>query len=130
MGEHNRDLSARLVVLDGAIAELVRDGTVAGWLAIQTAPFRNLMLVKQVGCWLLFTWADGTIEIEEDYPPFALLPEILEGKLQSEDSGPDYEVRWATERRQELWRLYGIHEAPGYYMGRGVKQPRDRHRGF
>ncbi|MCY1144008.1 hypothetical protein OWR29_38945 [Actinoplanes sp. Pm04-4] len=126
MGEDNRDLSARLAVLDGAIAELVRDGKVAGWLAFQTAPSRNLFLVRQVGCWLLFTWADGTVEIEEDYPPFALLPEILDGTLRSEDGGPDYEVRWATERRQELWRHYGIHEPPGHYMGLAARQPRDR----
>ena len=50
MDEGNRDLSARLAVLDGAIAELVHNGKVAGWLAIQTAPFRNLCFVKQVGC--------------------------------------------------------------------------------
>ncbi|SDS69706.1 hypothetical protein [Actinoplanes derwentensis] len=73
MNEESRDLSARLAVLDGTIAELVHNGKVAGWLAVQTAPFRNLFFVKQAGCWLLFTWADGTAEIEEDYPPFALL---------------------------------------------------------
>ncbi|GAB7044545.1 MULTISPECIES: hypothetical protein [Catenuloplanes] len=126
MDEANQALRARLTTLDGAIAELVHNGEVAGWLAIQTAPFRNLFSVKQVGCWLLFTWADGTIEIEEDYPPFAVLPGILEGTFPSDDGGPDYEVRWVTDdRRGELRRHYGIHEAPGYYMGRAPKQQRD-----
>ncbi|GIE90163.1 hypothetical protein [Actinoplanes regularis] len=127
MDEDDRDLSARLAVLDGAIAELVHNGAVAGWLAVQAAPFRNLFFVKQIGCWLLFTWADGTIEIEEDYPPFALLRQILEGTFRSDDDGPDYEVRWVPDdRRQELWQRYGVHEAPGYYMGLAAKQRRDR----
>jgi hypothetical protein len=127
VNEGNRDLSARLAVLDSAIAELVHNGKVAGWLAIQTVPFRNLFFVKQVGCWFLFTRADGIIEIEEDYPPLALLPQILEGTFRSDNGGPDYEIRWATDdHRRELWRHYGIHDAPGYYMGLAPRQQRDR----
>ncbi|MFF5233298.1 hypothetical protein [Dactylosporangium sp. NPDC000521] len=118
--------NAGVTALDGAIAELVRNGVVAGWLAIQDAPFRNLFLVKQVGYWSLFTWADGSIEIEEDYPPLALLPGIQAGLFRDSD-GNEYEVRWVTDdRRANLWDRYGIHETPGYYMALASKQHRNR----
>jgi hypothetical protein len=94
-------------------------------VAIQTEPFRNLFLAKQVGCWLLFTWADGSIEIEEDYPPFALVPELLSGTFTDDERTTDYEVRWVVDdRRENLWQRYGIHESPGYYMGLAAKQRR------
>lgn len=117
MNDDGKHLESQVADLDGAIAEFVDDGAVAGWLAVQAAPFRDLLLTKQVGCWLLFTWADGSLEIEEDYPPFALLPELRAGSYHDEDRRTDYEVRWVTgDRRRELWERFGIHEDPGYYM--------------
>jgi hypothetical protein len=113
--------------LDGAVAELVRDDAVAGWVAVQAAPFRNLFLAKEVGCWLLFTWADGSIEVEEDYPPFLLLTEMLAGKFHDDIQKLQYEVRWVTDdRRAVLWERYGMHQAPGHYMAVAARQRRDR----
>jgi hypothetical protein len=118
-------MEERVGELDGAVAELVQDGAVAGWLAIRAAPFRNLFLTKHVGCWILYTWPDGSIEIEEDYPPFALVPEILSGRLGDEDHGADYEVRWiADDRRGELWERYGLLKEPGYYMALAARRRR------
>jgi hypothetical protein len=121
-------MEERVGALDGSVAELVQDGAVAGWLAIQAASFRNLALAKHVGCWIPYTWPDGSIEIEEDYPPFAFVPEILSGRFRDEDRGADYEVRWVTDdRHRELWERYGLLKEPGYYMGLAAEQRR-RHR--
>lgn len=110
---------------DGAIAELVKNGIVAGWLAVQAAAFRNVFLIKQVGCWLLFTWTDGSIEFEEEYPPFALMSELMAGTFRDEDSGAEYEVRWMADgRRRELWDRCGIREAPGHYISLTARRAR------
>lgn len=111
---------------DGAVAELLDGATVRGWVAVQAEPFRNLFLAKKLGCWLLFTWADGTIEIDEDYPPYALVPELLSGTFTDEHRG-DLAVRWATAaQRDDLWHRYGIRESPGHYRGLAAKQHKRR----
>lgn len=114
--------------LDGAIAELVQADVVVGWVALRTEAFRNLFLVKQIGCWLLFTWENGRrIEIEEDYPPFALVPELLAGTFTHDERATTYDVRWVRDdRRDLLWQRYGIHESPGYYMRLAAQQRRHR----
>ena len=58
MTERAGPTEAQVAALDGAVAELLDQGIIAGWVAIQTEHFRNLFLSKQLGCWLLFTWAD------------------------------------------------------------------------
>ena len=64
----------------------------------------------------LFSW-DGSIEIEEDFPPYALVPELRSGTWVEEERDASYSVRWVEgERRSELWARYGIHESPGHYM--------------
>jgi hypothetical protein len=113
--------------LDEAVAELVRGGVVEGWVAMRVQSLRNLFLRKLTGCWLLFTWSDGSVEIEEDYPPFHLVPELLSGTFRDEDRHCDYEIRWSGgQHRQELWARYGIHESPGYYMVVAAEQQRRR----
>ncbi|MDE9366393.1 hypothetical protein PZ938_12345 [Luteipulveratus sp. YIM 133132] len=109
--------SEQVAALDGAVAELFDGATVKGWVAVQTEHFRNLLFAQQLGCWILFTWNDGTIEIEEDYPPYALVLDLLTDTFTDEDRG-DLTVKWAdAERRDDLWQRYGIHESPGHYMG-------------
>lgn len=116
----------QVAALDGAVAELLDGATVRGWVAVQAEPFRNLFLAKKLGCWLLFTWADGTIEIDEDYPPYALVPELLSGTFTDEHRG-DLAVRWATAaQRDDLWHRYGIRESPGHYRGLAAKQHKRR----
>lgn len=116
----------QLAGLNGAVAELVHDDVVEGFVAIQTVSFRSILLAKQVGCWLLFTWLDGSIEIDEDYPPFMLVTELLSGEFRDEDRDRDFEVRWAIDDHQQvLWQRYGIHEPPGYYMAVAAER---RHR--
>lgn len=107
-----------VAALDRQVAELL-DGAseVAGWAAIKSSSYRDLLLSKQLGCWLLCTWADGTIAIEEDYPPYLLVGDLLSGTWHDEDRAAEYEVRWVCEdRREELWERYGIHESAGHYM--------------
>lgn len=116
-------MEKRVAGLDGSVAELACGGEVAGWLAFQAEPFRNVFLNKQTCCWILYTWADGSIEIEEDYPPFRLIPEFLARTIRDDAPGADYEVRWVTgDRRHELWERFGIHEVPGYYMGQADRR--------
>lgn len=111
--------------LDEAVAELLRDGVVEGWVAIRVQSFRNLFLRRQLCCWLLFTWSDGSVDLEEDYPPFCLVPELLSGTFRDEDRRGDYEVRWSHGKpREELWKRYGIHEAPGHYLAVAAEQRR------
>ena len=113
----NSTISEELVAeLDGAIAELVDGERVAGWVALRSEPYRDLMLTKHTCCWLLFTWANGSIEIEEDFPPYVLVPELRSGTW-VEEARETYSVRWAEgERQTELWARYGMHESPGHYM--------------
>ena len=99
MTERAGPTEAQVAALDGAVAELLDQGIIAGWVAIQTEHFRNLFLSKQLGCWLLFTWADGSIEIEEDYPPYALVPELLAGTFTDEDRSANYQVVWVADDR-------------------------------
>ena len=90
--------------LDGAIAELVDGERVAGWVALRSEPYRDLLLTEHTCCWLLFSWADGSIEIEEDFPPYALVPELRSGTWVEEERDASYSVRWVEgERRSELW---------------------------
>lgn len=112
--------------LDGQVAELVRGGTVHGWLAVQANTFRNVFLARQAGCWVLVTWADGSLEIEEDYPPYALVPDLLAGHFADERRG-EYQARWAdADRQAELWARYGVIEEPGYYLARSASRSRPR----
>ncbi len=92
---------AQVAALDGAVAELLDQGATAGWVAIQTEHFRNLVHSKQLRCWLLFTWADGSIEIEEDYPPYALVPELLAGTFTDKDRSANYQVLWVADDRRD-----------------------------
>lgn len=118
---------AQVAALDGAVAELLDQGATAGWAATQTEHFRTLVHSKQLRCWLLFTWADGSIEIEEDNPPYALVPELLAGTFTDEDRSANYQVLWvADDRRDDAWRRYGIHESPGHYIGLAAKQRKPR----
>ncbi|MFN8045902.1 MAG: hypothetical protein U0Q08_07605 [Dermatophilaceae bacterium] len=118
---------AQVAALDGAVAELLDQGIIAGWVAIQTEHFRNLVPQQAAGLLALFTWADGSIEIEEDYPPYALVPELLAGTFTDEDRSANYQVVWvADDRRGDAWQRYGIHESPGHYMGLAAKQRKPR----
>lgn len=111
--------------LDGAVAELIDRDEVAGWVAIRTEHFRNLLLAEQLGCWLLFTWADGALEIEEDFPPYALVPELLAGTFTDPDRRTIYEVRWIREDRiEDHWGRYGVHHPAGHYMAIAARQRR------
>ena len=83
--------------LDGAVAELIDRDEVAGWVAIRTEHFRNLLLAEQLGCWLLFTWADGAIEIEEDYPPIRARAGTTRGDLHR--PRPAHHLRSAMDPR-------------------------------
>jgi len=125
VNDGRRRVQEQVADLDGGIAELVKDGAVSGWVAVRVAPFRNIFMIKQIGCWLLFTWSDGSIHLEEDYPPFVVTSELLAGTFRDEGGGAEYEVRWADDHRRELWDSYGIHEAPGYYAHLAARQSGD-----
>ena len=82
-------------------------------------------LAEQLGCWLLFTWADGALEIEEDFPPYALVPELLAGTFTDPDRRTIYEVRWIREDRiEDHWGRYGVHHPAGHYMAIAARQRR------
>lgn len=113
--------------LDGAVGELVRDGRVAGWVAVGAEAARSSSFTSSSGYWILTTWADGTVEIEEDYDPYVLIAELLAGTVVYEDDGGAYDVRWvAHHRRSALWERHGIHEPAGHYLALAATQDRRR----
>lgn len=104
--------------LDHGIADLERDGQVCGCVATTTESFWSPAPTRtQICVWLLFTWADATRDpIEEDYPPYALIPEILDGKYTDAERGA-ITARWLTDsEREAAWASHGIHESVTRYM--------------
>lgn len=74
---------------------------------------------------MLLTWADGTVELDEDYRPFVLLSDVAAGAWRHLDPKRDYEVRWATgEHRGGLRDRYGILQAPSFYLNLAPHQQR------
>ncbi len=118
MSAHGEPTSRDVEALHRHVAELLDDaGVEVGWIALEKAPYRDLFLSKQLGCWLLVTWADGTIAIEEDYPPYLLVGDLMSGTWPDEDRAAQYAVRWVPEdRREELWERYGIHESEPHWV--------------
>jgi len=111
--DHSDGLEPHQVArLDQGIAALERDGQAHGWVATTVEPFWGLghPTRTQTCVWLLFTWSDGTREpIEEDYPPYALVPNILDGQFNDDQRGP-FTVRWLTaSERDAAWAARGIH---------------------
>lgn len=103
--------------LDGAIAELWSGDRLVGWVAVRTESFRNIALAPWHCCWLLFTWSDGSIDMDEDYAPWVLVPELVGGAF-TDDDGVTHRVVWlAGDHRGRLWEQHGIHHSPGYYFG-------------
>ena len=104
---------AQLALLDHGIVALERDGTVGGWVATTTGRFWSpgRPTRTQTCVWLLFTWADGTRDrIEEDYPPYALVPELLAGGFSDPERG-EFTARWLTgSERDAAWATHGIHD--------------------
>lgn len=126
MRDHDSPTESQVAALDGGVAELVGQDEVVGWVAVKVEPFRNLIFSKRLGCWLLFTWADGAVELEEDYPPYRLVPELLSGTLLDEQ-GAVLTVRWVSaEHRDDQWQRYGIHHPAGHYMGHRARHNRAR----
>ncbi|QGX08843.1 hypothetical protein EEW87_17715 (plasmid) [Janibacter melonis] len=116
---------SQVTALDGAVGELIHRDRVAGWLAIQVQPLRDRFLLQNSSCWILITWADGTVELEEDYAPFSLIAEMLGGVVCYEDRGIAYRLRWVAEdQRPRLWERYGIHESVGHYLALAARQRR------
>lgn len=128
MSAHGEPTRRDVEVLHRHVAELLDGaGVVVGWIALEKAPYRDLFLSKQLGCWLLVTWADGTIGIEEDHPPYLLVGDLMSGTWPDEDRAAQYAVRWVPDdRREELWERYGIHESAGHYMSIMDRQRRSR----
>ncbi len=117
----------QIAELDGAVGELVRDEHVAGWVAVEAKTFRTSFFTKSSGCWILTTWADGTVEIEEDHDPYVLVAELLSGTVVYEDHDGEHEVRWVTDhRRAALWERFGVHEPAGHYLALAARQDRAR----
>lgn len=109
--------------LDGAIGELVRDERVAGWVAVAAETAHTASSTKRSAYWILTAWADGTVEIEEDYAPCVLIAELLSGTVVYEDHDGTHEVRWITDHRSSaLWERHGIHEPPGHYLALAARQ--------
>lgn len=127
--KRDQPTEAQVAALHGAVAELVSEGSVVAWVAIEGETFRDLFLRKCLGCWILTTWVDGTVEIEEDYDPYYLVAELLTGTVVYENRGA-YRVRWVAEdRRAGLWERYGIHEQVGHYLALEARQRRAHPKG-
>lgn len=111
-----------------AIASVHLDGVCVGYLATQVEAMRAGFLLRRMErVWLLLTLLDGTVEIEEDYPPrWWSVRELAEGHITwSSLNGRDvdYEVRWLTgDARERAWGRYGIVEEVGTYISRMYKK--------
>ena len=105
--------------LHEAVGVLEHDGKPEGWIAAIVDSFWGLArpFGTQKSVWFLVTWADGRRErIEEDYPPYALVPEVVAG-IYTSDVGVRYAVRWLTGvERQSAWETHGIHGPASRYM--------------
>ena len=123
MPDHSNPREEPVAGLDGAIAELVDGERVVRWVALRSEPYRDVLLTKHTCCCRLFSWADGSIEIEEHFPPDALVPELRSGSWMEAERDASYALRWVKgERRSELWARYGIHESPGHYTAVAASQ--------
>jgi hypothetical protein len=110
-----------------AIASLHLDGSHVGYIATIVETMRaGLLLRSEARIWLLLTLLDGTLDIQEDYAPWAYLSDIRDGHIKwaSRRGGDvDYEVRWLSgSERHNAWLRYGIVEDVGTYMGRAAAQ--------
>ncbi len=106
-----------------AIASVHLDGAHVGYLATKVESMRaGFLFRRQERAWLLLTRLDGTLDIQEDYPPWAYVLELRNGHINwsSRDGGDvDYEVRWlAGDEKRRAWLRYGIVEEVGTYMGK------------
>jgi hypothetical protein len=123
MPDHSNPREEPVAGLDGAIAELVDGERVVRWVALRSEPYRDVLLTKHTCCCRLFSWADGSIEIEEHFPPDALVPELRSGSWMEAERAASYALRWVKgERRSELWARYGTHESPGHYTAVAASQ--------
>ncbi len=75
--------------------------------------------------WLLLTRLNCTLDIQEDYAPWAYVSELREGHItwsSSDREDLDHEVRWLSgDERQSAWLRYGIVEDVGIYLGRMLR---------
>lgn len=107
-----------------AVASVHLDGSHVGYLATKVEAMRSgLLLRRGERVWLLLTRLDGTLDIQEDYPPWTYVLELRDGHVNWSwtQGGPDadYEVRWLSgSEREEAWTQYGIVRDVGVYMRR------------
>jgi len=70
----------------------------------------------------LVTWSDGRRErIEEDYPPWTLVEEVRQGRVELETEPgtkpATFVVRWLSgDERSRAWARYGITDEVEAYM--------------
>jgi hypothetical protein len=90
--------------LRGGVAELRRDGEVAGHVATQVGTFWSPLSFsrrRRWWVWYIVAWADGARErSEEDYPPWTVVSEIRAGTFTWDDGGDHdgtYTVHWLPE---------------------------------
>lgn len=120
MQDHTDGLKpSDLARLDHGIVALEQDGSVHGWVATTVESFWSpgQPTRTQACVWLLFSWADGTRDpIEEDYPPYLLTTELLNGVVH--DDRGTFAVRWLRgAERDRVWAEHGINGSPSDYMG-------------
>ena len=121
-------VAANLDDFRDAIASLHVNGSHVGYLATTVEPMRaGLLLRRQERVWLLLTLLDDTVDMQEDYAPWAYVSEIRQGHIEWASSNRadvvDYEVRWLSgDERERAWVRYGVVEDVGTYIGRAARQ--------
>ncbi|WP_157720049.1 hypothetical protein [Microlunatus sagamiharensis] len=107
-----------LEVFRDAIGTLSLDGEVVGYIASRVSTFWGLGRPTglQECLWLYFHYLDdpdGNAERshlwEEDYPPWAIRPELESGSFYDHDRDATYEVRWLEgPARRDALDLIGL----------------------
>lgn len=101
--------------LDRGVGELWREGRHHGWIACRVESFWGLgdPFRSRLRVWIRCSFPDGrSLPVDEDYPPYHCVPELLGGRWASAD-GTRYEVRWYDgDEREIAWRRHGLTDGP------------------
>lgn len=123
MAEPENCAAARswLKVFRDAIGALSLDGVVVGYIASRVSTFWGLgrPTGSQECLWLYFHYLDdpdGNAKRrdlwDEDYPPWAIRPELESGSFHDDDRDATYAFRWLEgPARREAFHLIGLEDS-------------------